>query len=591
MINYNQNSLKIYEDTILYLLTSYENFDFSKLKITYGEDIVSTENSKEDFSEKNFKLFYNYSLDKINYSEFVETLVIPNDIINQNIYISILIKKKIIDDTHKPLTLRQTQNVNEVQRYLEIESIKYNDIALDLTNEDIIKFETIYQVINKYPKFNFYDNQTINIKRWKDTLFATSGIGSFICIYFRTNPIKTETVETFRNHVLRNVVAVKKLLIQNSDGEFPADKQQVSEWDMALLDDYIIHINAERFEIAFGANQVPHQSDYLYIPLINKLFQVNQSNPVRGFIGQIGWWEAYLGKWEDNESITFAEGLKESLEDVPEFDESFNAMNEIELDDTLKSEIFNELNTIKANTLDTNEKNLQKTIEEKKSATQNYTNKLVDSNNYISLKETEKLREYYERRLSLITVNPDTSAFPLVMYDNTTVDKNVVAMQYNLTDFVETNNFSLNVNIGLNLSFNYVLINKFNGNIIDLMQSDLSIFQLIQNRDCKIVINNVLNTEQFVVDYVFDLLEFYNIEFNYSKSIKQFAIKIFKLVNEEKNLEYQNIYNFNEGLLFEKITHCQLFGGKFYSNELTLTIDNNQILKDYTKPLLMMNNG
>ena len=590
MLNIQTNKLRFYEDTILYLQTPYTNFDKSKLKIEFLSESEIILLTNEDLSKNNFKILYSYSLDKLIYAEFVEDLIIPNDILNQTIYIAILFKKKTIDDTHKPLTFNQTQNINTVQRFLEISTISYDNEKLDLYDETIIKFETIYQLINKYPKFNFYDNQTITIKRWLDTLFATSGMGGFICIYFRTNPVDSETNQTFRNHVIRNVVAVKKLIIQNADGEFPEDKMQVSEWDLALMDDYVVHINSERFEIAFGPKQVPHERDYLYIPILNKLFQVNQSNPKRGVFGQIGWWETYLGKWEDNDAVTYSDTLRASLELVPDFGAAIDAMNDIELDDTEASEIFNEFDTIKLDTVDTNEKNLTNTIEEKKSATQNYSNTLVDSNNYVSLKETEKLREYFEKRLQLVSINPSTSAFPIIMYDNSTVDKNAIAIQYDLSDFTTNNKFIITVNKGFLLSLNFVPINKFNGKIISLQTNNLPIFILNQTRDLTLTITDTINNQLIPISYEFELLEFYNIELTYIKDSKLFLLKIYKLVNDEKNLDFENTYILSELINTFDINKVQLFGGKFYSSEITLDIDNKQILKDFNKPLLIMNN-
>lgn len=593
MITIESNTIKFYEDTIMYLQLPYITFSPALFVLTYITDSGISVPTNEDLTTKNFEILYNFSYDKINYSDFkVESeFVLPSD--QQEKYISILFKKKIKDiSTHKALTVFQTENVDATKCFLEISEIKYNSILIDWTDEINIKFESVYKLVNKYPKFNFYDNQTNTIRRWKDTLFATCEMGGFVVVYFRTNPVELEKSETFRNNVLRNVVSIKKLIIQTSDGEFPQDRVNVSEWDMALVDDFICHINIEKFEIAFGNDQVPHEKDYLYIPLINKLFRVNNSQPgIRGAFGQIGWWEVFLGKWEEDETVTYADGLKESLEAITPFDDSFDAMDELEIDDTMKSEIFNQMEAIKVDTLDDNEKNMKKTIQEKKNATQNFTNTLVDSNNYISLKETETLREYYNRRLQLITLNPDISAFPITMYDSSPVDKNVVAMQYTLLDFVSTNKLSLIVSENFSVEFNYVLLQKFGGSIINIMKDTISLFTINQNRQSQLEINDESNSTLIPILFDLTLLEFYSISLQYTKSINQIAIKIFQLINQEKTLVYQNIYILNDVINEFDITHLQLFGGKFYSNDLTLNINNKQILKDYTKPLLVMNNG
>lgn len=409
------------------------------------------------------------------------------------------------------------------------------------------------------------------------------------CIYFKTEPIESETVHTFANHVVRNVTNIKKINILAPNNELPQDRNIYTEWDMPLQDDFIIHVVREKFELAFGENIVPSEKDYLYLPIINKLFRVASMQPKNGFMGKIGWWEVFLAKYEEDDCVTIDDDLKSIMGGLPEFDDAIDSIDV--LDDY---EVLNQLNELKADTVNSKEKIDQLTVDEKKEPTQNFTNKLMDSNFYVALKETEKLREFYDKRLQIISVNPDESAFPITMYDNTTVDKRVIALQYNLSDYTIKNKLTLTVNKGFKLSFNFILMLRFVGELFDLIDDsgNFSQFTVKLNRSNLVLIDN-RNQKTFDVNYKFSQKELYNVSIEYG-TIKdqvqnQIIIKIFKLSNKEKTLEFQDVYMVgNTEQANFPLSIVQMFGGNYLSSEITLDINEKNILKDFVNPLLQM---
>ena len=599
-LNINNQEFKISNNTILFFQESITNFDITLFVVNL---------SNIEGKNNNFETFYSFSLDKINYSNFElrENFEIPDLIIDSPVFIAVQFRQKISTDLDKPLTLYQQNNINTQYSelsYVYVSSIQYGDpvILYDLTLESIVKYQLFFDIINKYPKWNFYDGQIVTINRWLDQCESIIEMYGHTCIYFKTIP--TETNNTLSTNINREVCNIKKLHIMFPGNTLPQDRNIYSDWDMPLQDEIVIHVVKRRFEQAFG-NVIPVEKDYIYLPLLNKFFRISGSQPKNSFMGKIGWWEVYLSKWEDDESIGINSNLKSAFEGIPEF---YNAMNfstkefedennqdytnELLTDDTadLQSEILTEFENIKNDTLNNVEKLNLKTVEEKKAVNQNYTNKLVDSNFYVSLKETDKLREFYDRRLKIISVNPDSQSFPLTMYDNTTVDKRNIALQYNLNEYTTKNKFNQIVSKNLKLSFNFILINNFVGEIFDILSADgiLSIFTIKLNRNKLEIIDN-RSMDIFQVDYIFKPKEIFNVIFDYDFVLKQISIKIFGLANKEKTIEYQNIYistivtqnTFN-------LTHLHLFGGNFYSNEIILNINDLTILKDYVNPLLQM---
>lgn len=572
----NIKTVKLSEDTFMYLQKAFDSFDKLELSLMF------TESDNLDY----YQIKYAYSFDKINYSEFVLYKDFDVQSNGLTVYIAIKLEKTKLTDIQKPLTLYQKQNVKSELRDIELLSVSYDSIDIDLFDESVIKFQTVYQLVNQFPKWNFYDNQQVTINRWLNQCNSMAEMYGHTCIYFRTEPIESKTEHIFANHVFRNVTAIKKLHIMFPGNELPQDRNTYTDWDMPLQDDFVCNVVTQKFEMAFGDNTIPNEKDYLFLPLLNKLFRVSTVQPKNGFMGKVGWWEVYLMKFEEDDCVTIKPDLKSVMTGLEDFDLAIDSIDT--LDDTLKSEIFEELEDFELDTLRTNEKIQEDTVEEKKTATQNYTNKLVDSTHYVGLKETEKLREYYDARLALISVNADNSSFPITMYDNSTVGKRIVAMQYCLKDFTTKNKFQTLVNSKFQLSFNTVILKLFDGEMFDLLDETgtLSLFTVKINRSRKLEIIN--NQQNILVDYQINLTEIYNIIIGFDVVLKQISVKIISLKNRQKSLDYQNIYIVDGTINPFTLSYVHLFGGSFYSNEIQLSINDNMILKDYTNPLLVM---
>jgi hypothetical protein len=602
------NPIKIVDDNfridtsvIIYLLESFQEDNFLlellALNVRYFDKQANEFLTTNDLTKlEYFKFYFAYSFDGQNFSNYQtkEDFTITSNIYSE-IFINIKIEKIVPIAEEQTKTLFIEKNIDSKYYYFDLMSIAYDEEIFDLKNPKVIKFETLYNLILQKPRWNFYDNQSVMVRRWLDQCNAISEMYGHSCIYFKTEP--SETINTLANHPKRNVVNIKKIMIMAPNNELPQDRNIYTDWDMPLQDDFVIHIIKEKFEIAFGQNNLPSEKDYLYLPIINKLFRVTAIQPKNGFMGKIGWWETFLAKYEDDESVSIDQKLKDSMTGIEGFDEAFDIIGEIEDEDFDDSDIdptqiFNELNEFKKITVNSEDKIGLVTTQEKKEVNQNYTNKLVDSNFYISLKETEKNREFYNNRLQLVSINPDENAYPITMYNNSEVEKRTVALQYTLKDYVTKNKFGLELSIDETLifSFNFVLLKKFSGEIIDIIgaNGNLSFFTFLMERNSKInfISHNTQQTQ--IVNYEFELNELYNIEFKYN--YKQITIIIYKLVNKEKKLIYTEIYNEPVSLPITPIelSNIQLYGGKFLSGEIILNLNEKNILTDNVNPILKM---
>ena len=574
--------ISVYENSILYFKRKFENFDIDKFILEFSEN---TE----------FEIKFSYSYDNINWSNPLNRDDWKLNIENQNIgYEYIFLSMwffKFEEDIHTAKKLQENINLENTNiPCVKIKSIKYDDKIIDIINEDIVNLVPYYSIINKLPKWNFYDNQALNIRRWLDTCISTTTSYGHTVIYFKTEP--KETSHTFVNHVLRNVVSIKKMMVMLPGNELPQDRTVYTEWDMPMEGEFVIHVINEIFKNAFGETKIPLSKDYLYLPIINKIFRVSSVQPKNGFMGKIGWWEVFLTKYEDDETITISQELKDVYSGMGE--DFNNALIDIDSFENDENNVIDELDNFLEDKVITKSSLQEKNIDEKKEANNNFSNRIVDSTTYLDLKETDIQKEFYSKRLQITSINPDENAFPVTMYDCTTVDKRVIALTYNLVDLTSVNKKSLLID-NFEFSFNFVLLSKFSGEIFDFNNHlDNSEFTLEFNRlYLSIIFHKYQKTFKF--DYKFEINEFYQISLNYNESIKQLSVQIILLKNSQKNIIYQNIYIINSDSVvsnnFNKIElkSMYLYGGSFLTNELICKVNKNKIISDNVNPVLIMN--
>lgn len=593
----NKIFVEISESTFMYFQDVFKNFSFKSLKL-------------EIYQNTNFKILYAYSYDGINYSEFLETPEIPNDEFDK--YICIWFKRNITNDLGIANKLYEKaptndkyfghgakmQNVDSKQSLLIIKSISYNGNEISISD---VKFKETFDLINEFPRWNLYDNQQVNINRWLEQCNAMAEMYGHTVIYFKTEPVNINTEaqsgihgihHTLQNNVIRNVTAIKKLHILAPNNELPQDRVIYSDWDMPLQDDFMIHIVRQKFEQAFGLKAIPNDKDYIYFPIINKLFRVSTMQPKNGLMGVVGWYEVFLAKYEEDSCVRITKDLKDSVSGVDEllgFDSQYGSI----VDDKfveVPEELEKQFESFIDDTLYTEEKIIQSSVEEKKQATENYTNKLEDTTLYVSLKETEKIRELYDKRLEIVSVNPDESLFPISMYNCSKIDKRTVALRYGLIDYSVNNKFSNTINNTYTLKFDIALIGRFNGEIFDIITSD-NVLSTIACKKNQIHIFDTSTQTDVVINQKLEQNTIYQIQINFDYQKKIYAFKVFTSQDKQISLIYQNIYKLesllsNDKIIPVKINNLNLFGGNFIVGNIQFWIDKQKFIDDKCEPLL-----
>ncbi len=568
--------------------------DKDSSKLTLGESSILNINKKfvdfdsnllelDIFKNYGFSIGIIYSIDNKNWSlpkditDFEQEIEYYKDLarINQvEFYVHIKLIFKLVDDSNNIFT-QYNQNNSDYFPEIILNDLKYDGETL--LNQELITIEQYVEIVKKFPSWNLYDNQKVTIDRWLSECVAVNNRIGHQCIYFKTEPNHEKIIETLSSITTRDVVSIKKIIISSPDNELPTDRNTFTEWDMPMIDDFIIHIPDLLFKLIFG-NEIPSQKDFIYLPILNKLYTINSVQPGQKFMGVTGWWECYLIKYEEDENVSkdllntdLMKGITSVINTIPNLDEESI------------SDLYNKFENIIDDGLITADKEVTTTIEEKKEVTNNLNNHLVDSTSYVSLKETENQRNFYNKRLKIVTINPDSLSFPLNMYDVSTVEERKIGLNYDLIDATKINKFStiINPNSKILLSFNFVLIKRFSSNIIDILYSD-NIFLSLKIKGKNLIL--IKDTQEYIINYRFEESNFYQI------NITENTINICILENKQKRIvhiyEYQLINNTDNNL---KITNINLYGGNYYLGQLLFKINGNKILEDKTLPVLNMN--
>lgn len=149
--------------------------------------------------------------------------------------------------------------------------------------------------------FNPYNlNKSTNI--YKQLVGMASNIFGHSVQYFRTEPdMRTEDVHLME-YSLFNVVDKQNVKILVPDNEFPEEGATYDIFGMEFAE-FEVHIVASEFESVFGEGKSPRNKDYMYIPLINRMYEINSMSLADEFNHAQSYWRVKLVKYQERTSV------------------------------------------------------------------------------------------------------------------------------------------------------------------------------------------------------------------------------------------------------------------------------------------------
>jgi hypothetical protein len=157
--------------------------------------------------------------------------------------------------------------------------------------------------------------------------------------YFRVEPLQDSGDAVLKEYSIFDATDVKDIKFMVPNNEFPDNKFNYTELDMDFMQDGLeIQVIPQHFERAFGKGKMPQEKDFIYIPLLDRLFEVNSSYLFRGFMASPAYYKVMLFKADNNANV-----LKDRAR--PEIGEAFDEMT-TDFEEVLREDLDKETERI-----------------------------------------------------------------------------------------------------------------------------------------------------------------------------------------------------------------------------------------------------
>lgn len=156
-------------------------------------------------------------------------------------------------------------------------------------------------------EFCFFDNITCALliqQQMADKIACLFGLPAY---YFRVLPDKSTKELTFKEYTLHDVDDVKMVRLVIPDGQMPSSRPNFTDFDFDWEVDWEVEMSKTHFARAFGDTAFPKQRDFIYIPMMKRMYEVNSAYDEKE--GMLMWqsttWKLGLIKWNEKTNIDY----------------------------------------------------------------------------------------------------------------------------------------------------------------------------------------------------------------------------------------------------------------------------------------------
>lgn len=171
-------------------------------------------------------------------------------------------------------------------------------ICLDTSNA----FLTDFCGTNLFQPYQNLDCALLLQQQLADSIVCMFGIPVF---YFRVEPNKETADYTFKEYFLHHIEDVKQIKLMIPDGQMPSSNPKLTEFDFDWETDWETELSKTQFANAFGDNAFPKSGDFLYIPLMKRMWEVNSAYDEKneGLMWRSTTWKLALVKYTEATNV------------------------------------------------------------------------------------------------------------------------------------------------------------------------------------------------------------------------------------------------------------------------------------------------
>ena len=200
-------------------------------------------------------------------------------------------------------------------------------ICIDSTNPFLHDF---CGTQNLFQPYNNLDCALLLQSQLADSIICMFGIPVY---YFRVQPREDSIDYTFKEFVMHDVVAVKQIKLMIQDGQLPSSNPRLGEFDFDWEIDWEVELSKNQFAKAFGDNECPTANDFLYIPMMKRMWEVNAAYDEKqeGLMWRPTTWKLQLVKYNEATNV-ISEGFDNIIDNwiTNTYEEKFGVNERIE---------------------------------------------------------------------------------------------------------------------------------------------------------------------------------------------------------------------------------------------------------------------
>ncbi len=127
---------------------------------------------------------------------------------------------------------------------------------------------------NTYQPYNNLDNAVGLYQQLSESVSCVVGIPIY---YFKLSGNAGSTDITFKEYALKDVEAVKQIKLIVNDNNMPSSKPTFTDFGLDWETDWETEISKATFATAFGNTAQPTEGDLIYIPMMKRMWMVNEA--------------------------------------------------------------------------------------------------------------------------------------------------------------------------------------------------------------------------------------------------------------------------------------------------------------------------
>jgi hypothetical protein len=210
---------------------------------------------------------------------------------------------------------------NELSTPIEINEIKLrftqaSPVANTYTPQMLCSDEKCTSIIqNRDPSFRPY-NVDSAIGMFQELSFFTNQLYGHQVVYFRTLPESDSGDYVFKEWTLYKNIDRKCIKVMVKDNAFPDNVPKFTEFGIDFQLPFEVEIDHKYFQSIFGVNSEPRKRDFLYFPLLNRMFEIQGSYLHRGFMMAPTFWKIHLKKYNPNIDMLLTDDTRTFLDNV-----------------------------------------------------------------------------------------------------------------------------------------------------------------------------------------------------------------------------------------------------------------------------------